>query len=146
MKTVMITLETLRGNQDYVKDGLQVAEKFGAKNVILADVIDSEEFDMMQTDEEEVIEDASQNREYQLDRVIERIKKNYDFEKVDKIVATGNPKRKLVEIVQNEEIDLLICGNHHYSNLEYALIGGSVAGYLAKHVECNLIVLNNKMF
>lgn len=146
MKTVMITLETLRGNKDYLKDGLEVAKRFDAEKIILADVIDSEEFDMMQTEEEEVIVDAKENRSYQLERVIERIEKNYDFQTVEKMVETGSPKRTLVEFVKNNEVDLLICGNNHYSNLEYALIGGSVAGYLAKHVTCNMMVLNNKMF
>ena len=145
MTKFMITLETLRHNSTYLKDSLNLAIKMNASEIFLIDVIDPEELELIQSIEANVLDEAVAERNADLTKVVATIKEHYRFDKVEKIVITGDPKKQIVKATKDHEIDLLICGSHHYSNLEYVLIQGSVAAYLAKHARCNVMVLNKKL-
>ena len=78
--------------------------------------------------------------------------------KADSIVATGNPRDKLVDIAKERHIDMIVIGsrglgtlsrcalisvNSWISNIFLRLLLGSVSDYIVKNAPCSVLVIRD---
>lgn len=141
MKNIILTFDILQDQQAYLKEGLKIAKLFTPEEVILLDIIDTVELELIEAEQRDIVVAEQKEREAKMQQLLVKINEQLPFSLAAK-VTVGNPKKEIVKIANEEKSGLVICGNHHYSKLEYILKYGSVSTYLTQHLSCNLLILN----
>lgn len=142
MKSIMITLDSLEDHQHYLKEAFEVAKRLQVKQLYLLDVLDTAEIELALAQEEDLLKEQTAKKQASLAALIAQLKSDYPDLTIEGDVLVGNPKQEILQAATKREIGLVITASHHYSNVAYILSHGSVSAYLAKHLACNLLILN----
>lgn len=141
MKNVILTFDILQDQRTYLQEALKIAKLFSPEEVILLDIIDTVELELTEAEQRDIVIAEQKEREAKLQQLLVAINEKLPVS-LTATVAVGNPKKEIVKKATEAKSDLVICGNHHYSKLEYILKYGSVSTYLTAHLPCNLLILN----
>lgn len=80
------------------------------------------------------------NAEIELEQLIAD-SKLADIE-LEKMIDSGNPKRKIIDYAKDKKIDLIILGATGRGAVEQALVGSTTA-YVVNHADCNVMVVKS---
>ncbi|MGM0212674.1 universal stress protein [Enterococcus sp. AZ109] len=56
------------------------------------------------------------------------------------MIISGSPKRKIIEVAKEQEVDLIMIGSTGVGAIEQAIIG-STTSYVVNHANCNVMVV-----
>lgn len=58
-------------------------------------------------------------------------------------IRTGSPERRIVELAEELEVDLIVMGSHGYNSWERLLLG-SVSDSVVHHAPCSVFIARDK--
>lgn len=143
MRTITIAFDTLQDDSNYLNESIRIAKLFKPEEILLLDVIDTEEIELILAEQQDFVKKSKIEREEKLEKLLSNLNEQHNEKIISKVII-GNPKKEIVKMAIKNDSILVINGNHHYSSLEYVLKYGSVSSYLTRHLPCSLMIINTK--
>lgn len=135
---ILVAIDGSHQSKDAFNEAVHLAKKDGASLEIISVVAFK-----YSVGDPAFINDALKfhmnNAEIELDTLISESNEIGDLN-YQKLVITGDPKRKLVKYAKENKVDLIVMGATGRGTVEKTLIG-STTDYVVNHAPCNVLVM-----